>query len=427
MEPWQGRQNPDWTTGFMDEEKKELDAYCAMLKDNPRAMTPGRTEDDSEVKFRKGTTMAVPKRGGGGRFSEACFKDTTIMALEQGQSVREAMGSMRVKSRQRSRAGSRQRRRPAKLAPENFLAGLPMPRKEFVRARKHSEPVVPQAPQDAEAPPDAEERVKRMERLQRLAARRESTEKALQKKKRRPAGGPPPKKKAVEPPPTASKVKQIKAFFGVEGEEEAPATAERATTPATPSKRVSFDPDTDFDPAPRPVTRESKARAQQKSNVRTPSPRLKRAEPLTRPDAFQGGSWKFSDVSPVEPTPEKSPEQPMPRIVMPTVGQRCGKIDYDEVFAVQEALDVRRNLSVRERLQGRVVRDPQLVAKPKPEPPVNDFTEALRALSSVLIRVDGVMFTRRRQGGRAHARRAAPGAGGRAGRGGGQAGARQGD
>ena len=73
----------------------------------------------------------------------------------------------------------------------------------------------------------------------------------------------------------------------------------------------------------------------------------------------------------------------MPRIIMPTVGQRCGKIDYDEVFAVQEALDVRRNLSVRERLQGRVVRDPQLVAKPAPEPPVNDFTEALRALSSV--------------------------------------------
>jgi hypothetical protein len=65
MEPWQPHQNPDWTTGFMDEEKRELDVYCAMLKDNPRAMTPGRTEDDSEVKFRKGTTMAVPRRGGG--------------------------------------------------------------------------------------------------------------------------------------------------------------------------------------------------------------------------------------------------------------------------------------------------------------------------------------------------------------------------
>ena len=76
----------------------------------------------------------------------------------------------------------------------------------------------------------------------------------------------------------------------------------------------------------------------------------------------------------------------MPRIIMPDVGVRCRTINYDEVLDVQEALDQRRNLSVREQLQNRIIRDhdPRLaekkrltVAKP---PPVtnNDFTEALR-------------------------------------------------
>ena len=102
----------------------------------------------------------------------------------------------------------------------------------------------------------------------------------------------------------------------------------------------------------------------------------------------------------------------MPRIIMPDVGVRCRTINYDEVLDVQEALDQRRNLSVREQLQNRIIRDhdPRLaekkrltVAKP---PPVtnNDFTEALRFARRpfALRRVDGVVLclaSRRWRGG----------------------------
>ena len=68
----------------------------------------------------------------------------------------------------------------------------------------------------------------------------------------------------------------------------------------------------------------------------------------------QGGSWKFSDVPTIEHKQiSPSPEKPMPRIIMPDVGVRCRTINYDEVLDVQEALDQRRNLSVREQLQNR--------------------------------------------------------------------------
>ena len=51
------------------------------------------------------------------------------------------------------------------------------------------------------------------------------------------------------------------------------------------------------------------------------------------------------------------PEKPMPRIIMPDVGVRCRTINYDEVLDVQEALDQRRNLSVREQWEHRLIRD----------------------------------------------------------------------
>ena len=159
---------------------------------------------------------------------------------------------------------------------------------------------------------------------------------------------------------------------------------ERPTT-AESSKRVSFTPDT--------KTRESS---------RVPS----RAEKKVVPPGSntQGGSWKFSDVPTIEHKQiSPSPEKPMPRIIMPDVGVRCRTINYDEVLDVQEALDQRRNLSVREQLQNRIIRDhdPRLaekkrltVAKP---PPVtnNDFTEALRFARRPL----AFLASRRRRGG----------------------------
>ena len=272
-------------------------------------------------------------------------------------------------------------------------------------------------------------------RLQRIARMEEKAAKALEKKPRRPAGEPPPKKQKKPSPPKPSKIKALANFFTPKKEEEV--VVDRPTT-AESSKRVSFTPDT--------KTRESS---------RAPS----RAEKKVVPPGSntQGGSWKFSDVPTIEHKQiSPSPEKPMPRIIMPDVGVRCRTINYDEVLDVQEALDQRRNLSVREQLQNRIIRDhdPRLaekkrltVAKP---PPVtnNDFTEALRFArrpfaflasrrwrldSCGWIGVDSVATdvyvrrvqpprtstssTRRRQGGRAHAHGAAPGPRGRAGRG----------
>ena len=170
---------------------------------------------------------------------------------------------------------------------------------------------------------------------------------------------------ALGTPPKPSKITALKSFFTPKKEEEV--VVERPTTVES-SKRVSFTPDT--------KTRESS---------RAPS----RAEKKVVPPGSntQGGSWKFSDVPTIEHKQiSPSPEKPMPRIIMPDVGVRCRTINYDEVLDVQEALDQRRNLSVREQLQNRIIRDhdPRLadkqrltVAKP---PPVtnNDFTEALR-------------------------------------------------
>ena len=199
-------------------------------------------------------------------------------------------------------------------------------------------------------------------RLQRIARMEEKAAKALEKKPRRPAGEPPPKKQKKPSPPKPSKIKALANFFTPKKEEEVavdrPATAES-------SKRVSFTPDT--------KTRESS---------RAPS----RAEKKVVPPGSntQGGSWKFSDVPTIEHKQvSPSPEKPMPRIIAGR-GVRCRTINYDEVRCIQEALDQRRNLSVRSS-QNRIIRDHDprwrekrlTVAKP---PPVtnNDFTEALR-------------------------------------------------
>ena len=80
---WKNRENPDWVSGWKDDEKKDLDEYCAMLRADPRARTPGRTEDGG-VKLQKGTTMAVPRRGGSGRFIEARQSDTTLLTIAKG-------------------------------------------------------------------------------------------------------------------------------------------------------------------------------------------------------------------------------------------------------------------------------------------------------------------------------------------------------
>ena len=50
---WKTRDNPDWVSGWKDEEKKDFDEYCAMLRADPRARTPGRTEDGG-VKLSEG-------------------------------------------------------------------------------------------------------------------------------------------------------------------------------------------------------------------------------------------------------------------------------------------------------------------------------------------------------------------------------------
>jgi hypothetical protein len=362
---WKQRDNPDWVSGWKDEEKKDLDEYCAMLRADPRARTPGRTEDGG-VKLQKGTTMAVPRRGGSGRFIEARQSDTTLLTIAKGRSVRSAMETIRVKSRQRSRAGSRARRRTFSGVPSEVLtvtkpsvSGEPTPAANAFREKTGLTSTEKAKAGEEQLTPDEK-------RLQRIARMEEKAAKALEKKPRRPAGEPPPKKQKKPSPPKPSKIKALANFFTpVKKAEEVvvdrPATAES-------SKRVSFTPDT--------KTRESS---------RAPS----RAEKKVVPPGSntQGGSWKFSDVPTIEHKQiSPSPEKPMPRIIMPDVGVRCRTINYDEVLDVQEALDQRRNLSVREQLQNRIIRDhdPRLaekkrltVAKP---PPVtnNDFTEALR-------------------------------------------------
>ena len=34
-------ENPDWTHGFLEDHKKELDEYCELLRRDPGACTPG--------------------------------------------------------------------------------------------------------------------------------------------------------------------------------------------------------------------------------------------------------------------------------------------------------------------------------------------------------------------------------------------------
>ena len=65
--------------------------------------------------------MAVPRRGGSGRFIEARQSDTTLLTIAKGRSVRSAMETIRVKSRQRSRNGSRARRRTFSGVPSEVL------------------------------------------------------------------------------------------------------------------------------------------------------------------------------------------------------------------------------------------------------------------------------------------------------------------
>ena len=293
------------------------------------------------------------------------------------------METIRVKSRQRSRNGSRARRRTFSGVPSEVLTvtkptvgGEPTAAANAFREKTGLTSTEKAKAGEEQLTPDEK-------RLQRLARMEEKAAKALEKKPRRPAGEPPPKKQKKPSPPKPSKIKALTNFFTPKKEAEEP-VVDRPTTVES-SKRVSFTPDT--------KTRESsRAPSRQEKKVRPPGSNT------------QGGSWKFSDVPTIEHKQiSPSPEKPMPRIIMPDVGVRCRTINYDEVLDVQEALDQRRNLSVREQLQNRIIRDhdPRLaekkrltVAKP---PPVtnNDFTEALRFAR----RPFAFLASRRRRGG----------------------------
>jgi len=178
---WKNRENPDWVSGWKDEEKKDLDEYCAMLRADPRARTPGRTEDGG-VKLQKGTTMAVPRRGGSGRFIEARQSDTTLLTIAKGRSVRSAMETIRVKSRQRSRAGSRARRRTFSGVPSEVLtvtkptvSGEPTPAANAFREKTGLTSTEKAKVGEEQLTPDEK-------RLQRIARMEEKAAKALEKK-----------------------------------------------------------------------------------------------------------------------------------------------------------------------------------------------------------------------------------------------------
>ncbi|KAJ1461423.1 hypothetical protein M885DRAFT_269548 [Pelagophyceae sp. CCMP2097] len=102
----------DWTTDYTSGEAHEqVQEYCALLRADPRASTPGtvpnRHDSDSNVRMFLGHLKADIQNTT--KWDQAkVARDATVVVVERehGRSVREALSLARVSSRQQSRGGS---------------------------------------------------------------------------------------------------------------------------------------------------------------------------------------------------------------------------------------------------------------------------------------------------------------------------------